>query len=195
VCPGHVFKWGKRGGAALSFYGLESKPREEGGTQFGMAHSKKKMGGGGGGPVARRACRLGALGSGRQGERPVKAGGGNAALSCKAEVGEACSGTWCGAYYLIPRRLTTLIERKILDNVVDEVSEALSMHVVPPAIRIVVVPAGATVLLGLHNSPPSLTGTVGPPLPGFTIAPCVDSLLCYRLIRRPKSILQDSPKS
>jgi hypothetical protein len=48
VCPGHVFKWGKRGGAALSFYGLESKPREEGGTQFGMAHSKKKMGGGGG---------------------------------------------------------------------------------------------------------------------------------------------------
>jgi hypothetical protein len=31
-------------------------------------------------------------------------------------------------------------------------------------------------------------------LPCFTIVPCVDSLLCYRLIRRPKSILQDSPK-
>jgi hypothetical protein len=49
-------------------------------------------------------------------------------------------------------------------------------------------------MLGLHNSPRSWTGTVGPSLPSFTIAPCVDSLLCYRLIRRPKSILQDSPK-
>jgi hypothetical protein len=63
-----------------------------------------------------------------------------------------------------------------------------------PAIRIVVVPVGVTVLLGLHNPPCCWTGTVGPSLPGFTIAPCVDSLLCYRLIRRPKSILQDSPK-
>ena len=34
--------------------------------------------------------------------------------------------------------------------------------------------------LSIHVAPP--------------IAPCVDSLLCYRLIRRPKSILQDSPK-
>jgi hypothetical protein len=31
-------------------------------------------------------------------------------------------------------------------------------------------------------------------LPGFTIAPCVDSLLCYRSIERPTSILQDSPE-
>jgi hypothetical protein len=73
------------------------------------------------------------------------------------------------------------------------VSEALSMHVVAPAIRIVVAPVGVTVLLGLRNLPCSWTGTVGPSLPGFIIAPCVDSLLCYKLIRQPKSILQDSP--
>ena len=65
------------------------------------------------------------------------------------------------------------------------------MHVTPLAIRTVVVPTGVTVLLGLHNPPRSWTGTVGPSLPGFTIAPCVDSLLCYRLIRWSKSILQD----
>jgi hypothetical protein len=40
---------------------------------------------------------------------------------------------------------------------------------------------GVTVLLGLHNPPRSWTGTVDPSLPGFTIAPCVDSLLCYRI--------------
>jgi hypothetical protein len=68
------------------------------------------------------------------------------------------------------------------------------MHVVPPAIRIIVVPAGVTVLLGLRNPPRSSTGVVGRSLPGFTIAPCVVSLLCYRLIRQPKSILQESPK-
>jgi hypothetical protein len=56
------------------------------------------------------------------------------------------------------------------------------MHVAPPAIRIVVVPAGVTVLLGLHNPPHSWTGMVGPSLPGFTIAPCVDSLLRYRIV-------------
>jgi hypothetical protein len=104
------------------------------------------------------------------------------------------SGTRYDNYYLIPRRLTALIRRKILDSAVDEVSEELFMHVAPPAIRIIVVPAGVTVLLGLHNPPHSWTGMVGPSLPGFTIAPCVDSLLCYRLIKRPKSILQDSPK-
>jgi hypothetical protein len=37
--------------------------------------------------------------------------------------------------------------------------------------------AGVTVLLGLHNPPRSWTSTVGPFLPGFTIAHCVDSLL------------------
>jgi hypothetical protein len=57
-----------------------------------------------------------------------------------------------------------------------------------------VVPAGVTILLGLHNPPRSWTSTVGPSLPGFTIASCVDSLVCYRSIRRPKSILQDSPE-
>jgi hypothetical protein len=57
-----------------------------------------------------------------------------------------------------------------------------------------VVPAGVTVMLGLRNRPRSWTGTVGPSLPGFTIAHCVDSLLCYRAFRWLKSILQDSPK-
>jgi hypothetical protein len=104
------------------------------------------------------------------------------------------SGTRCGNYYLIPRRLTPLIGQKILDNAVNEVSEALSMHVAPPTTRIVVVPTEVTIRLGLHNPPHSWTSTVGPSLPGFTIAPCVDSLLWYKLIRRPKSILQDSPK-
>jgi hypothetical protein len=58
---------------------------------------------------------------------------------------------------------------------------ALSMHAAPPAIWIVVVPTGVTVLLGLHNPPCSWTDMVGPSLPSFTIAPCVDSLLCYRI--------------
>jgi hypothetical protein len=61
------------------------------------------------------------------------------------------------------------------------------------AIRIVVVPTRVTFLLGLRNPPLRWTGMVGPSLTGFTIAPCVDSLLCYRLIRRPKSIHQDIP--
>jgi hypothetical protein len=78
---------------------------------------------------------------------------------------------------LIPQRLTALIRWKILDSAVDEVLEVLSVHVVPPAIQIVVVPTGVTVLLGLHNPPCSWTSTLGPSLPGFTIAPCVDSLL------------------
>jgi hypothetical protein len=68
------------------------------------------------------------------------------------------------------------------------------MHVAPPAIRIVVVPTGVIVLLGLCNPPRSWIVTGGPSLPDLTIAPCVDYLLCYRLIRWPKSIVQDSPK-
>jgi hypothetical protein len=68
------------------------------------------------------------------------------------------------------------------------------MHVALPTIRTVVVLVGVTVLLGLRNPPYSWSGTVGPSVPDFTIAPCVDSLLCYRSIRWPKSILQDSPK-
>jgi hypothetical protein len=55
------------------------------------------------------------------------------------------------------------------------------MHAAPPAIQIVVVPTGVTVLLGLRNPPCSWTGTVGPSLPGFTIAPCVDFVMCYRI--------------
>jgi hypothetical protein len=41
------------------------------------------------------------------------------------------------------------------------------MHVAPLAIRIVVVPIGVTVLLGLHNPQRSW---VGSSIPGFTIA-------------------------
>jgi hypothetical protein len=70
-----------------------------------------------------------------------------------------------------------LIRQKILDSAVDVVSEALSMHMAPLAIQTVVVPTGVTVLLGLHNPPRSWTGMVGPSLPDFTIAPCVNSLL------------------
>jgi hypothetical protein len=68
------------------------------------------------------------------------------------------------------------------------------MHAAPLAIQTAVVPARVIVLLVLRNPPRSWTGMVGPSLPDFTIAPCVDYLLCYRLIRRPKSILQDNPK-
>jgi hypothetical protein len=104
------------------------------------------------------------------------------------------SGIRCGDYYLIPQRLTALIRRKILDIAINVVSEALSMHMTPTAIQTVVVPIGVTVLLGHCNPPRSCISTVGPSLPDFTIAPCVDSLLCYRSIRRPMSILQNSPK-
>jgi hypothetical protein len=54
-------------------------------------------------------------------------------------------------YYLIPRRLIALIWWKFLDSAVGVVSEALSIHVAPPAIRIIVVPEGVIVLLGLYN--------------------------------------------
>jgi hypothetical protein len=55
------------------------------------------------------------------------------------------------------------------------------MHVASWAIWSVVVFAGVTVMLGARNPPRSWTGTVGLSLPGFTIAPYVDSLLCYRI--------------
>jgi hypothetical protein len=54
-------------------------------------------------------------------------------------------------YNLIPRRLIALIWWKFLDSAVGVVSEALSIHVAPPAIRIIVVPEGVIVLLGLYN--------------------------------------------
>jgi hypothetical protein len=63
-----------------------------------------------------------------------------------------------------------LIGWKILDNAVDEESEALSMHVVPLAIQIIVVPVAVTVPLELRNPPRSWTSMVGPSLPSFTIA-------------------------
>jgi hypothetical protein len=65
------------------------------------------------------------------------------------------SGTRCVYYYLIPKRLTALIRRKILDSAIDVVSEALSIHVAPLAIWIIVVPTGVTVMLGLCNPPRS----------------------------------------
>jgi hypothetical protein len=68
------------------------------------------------------------------------------------------------------------------------------MHVAPPGIRTVVVLVGVTVLLGLHNPPHRWTDTVDPSPLDFTIAPYINSLLCYRSIRWSKSILEDSPK-
>jgi hypothetical protein len=68
------------------------------------------------------------------------------------------------------------------------------MHVAPSAIHIVVVLTGVSIPLGLRNPPRRWTGTMGPSLLDFTIASCVDSLLRYRSIRRPKSNLQDNPK-
>jgi hypothetical protein len=44
---------------------------------------------------------------------------------------------------------------KVLDIAINVVMGALSMHAAPLAIRIVVVPAGVIVLLGLHNPPRS----------------------------------------
>jgi hypothetical protein len=85
-----------------------------------------------------------------------------------------CSGSQCGD-------CTDPSEAFSLDIAIDEMSGALSMHAAPPTIWIVVVPAGVTVLLGLHNPPCNWTDTVGPSLPGFTITSCVDSLLCYRI--------------
>jgi hypothetical protein len=41
------------------------------------------------------------------------------------------------------------------------------MHMVPPAIRIVVIPTGVTVMLGLCNPPRNWTDMVCPSLPGF----------------------------
>jgi hypothetical protein len=95
--------------------------------------------------------------------------------------GHLCSGTPCGNCTDPSEAFSLCQEWKVLDIAIDEVSGALSMHGAPPTIWIVVVPAGVTVLLGLRNPQRSWTGTVGPSLPGFTIAPCVDSLLCYRI--------------
>jgi hypothetical protein len=62
-----------------------------------------------------------------------------------------------------PRRPCDVRQWKVLDIAINEVSGALSIHGAPPTIRTVVVPAGVTVLLGLHNPPCSWTGTVDPP--------------------------------
>jgi hypothetical protein len=92
-----------------------------------------------------------------------------------------CSGTQCGDCTDPSKAFSLWWQGKALGVAIDEVSGALSMHTEPPTVRIVVVPTGVTVLLGLHNPPSSWTGTVGPSLYGFTIAPCVDSMLCYRV--------------
>jgi hypothetical protein len=83
-------------------------------------------------------------------------------------------------------------QRKVLDIAIDEVSGHCLCTWCPRPYGLFVVPTGVIVQLGLHNRPRSWISTVGPSLPGFTMAPCVDSLLCYRSIRQPKSILQDS---
>jgi hypothetical protein len=62
-----------------------------------------------------------------------------------------CSGTRCGDYADPSEAISQRRQEKVLDIAIDEVSGALSMQVAPPAIRIVVVPAGVTLLLGLHN--------------------------------------------
>jgi hypothetical protein len=92
-----------------------------------------------------------------------------------------CSGTQCGDCTDPSKAFSLWWQGKVLDIAIDEVSGALSMHAVPPAIQIVVVPAGVTILLGLHNPPCNWIGMMSPSLPGFTIAPCVDSFLCYRI--------------
>jgi hypothetical protein len=51
---------------------------------------------------------------------------------------------------------------KVLDIAIDKVSGASSMHTVPRPYKLIVVPAGVTVLLGIHKPPRSWTGTVTP---------------------------------
>jgi hypothetical protein len=92
-----------------------------------------------------------------------------------------CSGTQCGFYTDPSESFSLWWQQKVLDRAIDEVSGALSMHAAPLAIQIFVVHAGVTVLLGFCNLPRSWTGMVGASLPGFTIAPCVDSMLSYRI--------------
>jgi hypothetical protein len=46
------------------------------------------------------------------------------------------SGTRCGDYSFIPRKLTALIGWKILNSAVDEVSQALSLHMAPRPYRL-----------------------------------------------------------
>jgi hypothetical protein len=55
------------------------------------------------------------------------------------------------------------------------------MHMAQSAIWIVVVPTRVRALLGLRNPPRRWTIMVGCSLLGFTIAPYMDSLLCYRV--------------
>jgi hypothetical protein len=69
-----------------------------------------------------------------------------------------------GVIYAVGLSVATVRKRKVIDIAIDEVSEALSMHAVPPAIWTVVVPTRVIVLLGLHNPPCSWTGTMGPSL-------------------------------
>jgi hypothetical protein len=92
-----------------------------------------------------------------------------------------CSGTRCGDCVDPSETIFLSWQGNVLDIAIDEVLGASSMHAAPSAIRTVVVPARVTTLLGPRNPPHSWTGTVDPSLPGFILAPCVDSLLCYRI--------------
>jgi hypothetical protein len=92
-----------------------------------------------------------------------------------------CSGAKCGDCAEPSEIISLWWQGKVLHIAIDEESGALSMHVVPPAIWIVVVPARVAVMLGPRNPPCSWIDTVCPSLLGFTVAPCVHSLLCYRI--------------
>jgi hypothetical protein len=89
-----------------------------------------------------------------------------------------CNGTHCSDCTDPSEAFSLSRQGKVLDIAIDEVSGALSMHVELLTIRIVVVSAGVTILLGLHNPPHTWTGTVGPSLPGFTID-MIELLLPY----------------
>jgi hypothetical protein len=65
------------------------------------------------------------------------------------------SETQCGDCADRSEAISPSRQGKVLDIAIDEVSGALYMHAAPLDIRIVVVPAGVTVLLRLHNPPHS----------------------------------------
>jgi hypothetical protein len=84
------------------------------------------------------------------------------------------------------------VRLKVLDIAINVVSVVIVYALcVVGHTKYCVVPAGVTVLLVLHNPPRSWTSMWAPPMSGGTIAPCVDSLLCYGSIIWPKPICQD----
>jgi hypothetical protein len=69
--------------------------------------------------------------------------------------GHLYSGTQCGDRTDPSEAFSLGWQRKVLNIAIDEVSGALSMHAAPPAIQIIVVPTGVTIMLGLRNPPRS----------------------------------------